>query len=65
MPIAEQCHLIVAQINRVFGLNDEDSEEFRALFREPDNEKILQELTDGKSPWSRKTKQEIKSFPIG
>ena len=43
-------------INRVFGLNDEDSEEFKALFREPYYEKILQELTDGKSPWLRMTK---------
>ena len=50
-------------INQVFGLNDEDSEEFKALYREPDYEKILQEFTDGKSPWSRTTKQEIMFFP--
>ena len=49
-------------INRVFGLNYEDNEEFRALYREPDYEKILQELTDGKSHWSRMTKKEIMSF---
>ena len=50
-------------INRVFGMNDEDNEEVRALYREPNYEKILQELTNGKSPWSRTTKKEIMFFP--
>ena len=40
----------------MFGLNDEDSEEFKALYREPNYEKILEELIDGSAPWSRHTK---------
>ena len=33
-------------INRLFRMNDDDSEEFKALYREPNYEKILEELTN-------------------
>ena len=39
--------------NRVFGLTDGDSEEFRALYREPNYDRILQELTDGSALLTR------------
>ena len=48
--------------NRLFGLNDEDSLEFRSLYREPDYEKILEELTNGSTPWTRNATQEVMSF---
>ena len=34
------------------------------MYRELDYEKIVKELTDGTSPWSRMTKQEVMSFPM-
>ena len=39
-------------INRVFGLTEVDSEEFKALYKEPNYELILQELDNGSSPWT-------------
>ena len=44
-------------INRVFGINDEDIEEFKALYREPDYEKILEEMSDESASLSTKTNQ--------
>ena len=40
-------------INRLFGLNDDDSQEVRAFYKELDYEKILEELTDGSAPWTK------------
>ena len=39
-------------INRLFGLNDDDCQEFKALCKELDYEKILEELTDGSASWT-------------
>ena len=46
-------------INRFFGLQDEDSEEYRALYRKPNYDRILKELTDGKLPWKRGASNEV------
>ena len=50
-------------INEVFRLTDGDSEEFKTLYREPDYDKILQEVTDGSALWTRNANQEVISFP--
>ena len=50
-------------INRFFGLNDDDSKEFKALYREPNYDNILEELTDGSAPWARNSTQEVMFFP--
>ena len=49
-------------INRMLGLNDDDSDEFKALYRELDYEKILEKLNDGSAPWLSNTNQEVMSF---
>ena len=50
-------------INRLFGLTDVDREEFKALYRELDYEKILEELIDGSASWTRNANQEVICFP--
>ena len=50
-------------INRVLRLMDTNSEHFRVLYREPNYELILEELTDGSAPWTRNENQEVMSFP--
>ena len=49
-------------INRVFGLTNADSKKFIALYREPNYELVLEELTDGSAPWTRNENQEVMSF---
>ena len=50
-------------INRVFGLTDADSEQFRALYWEPNYELNLEELINGSAPWTRNANQEVMSYP--
>ena len=50
-------------INKVFGLMKVDSEKFRALYKEPNYDLILQELTDGSKQWSINVNQEVMAFP--
>ena len=50
------------KINTLFGMTEVDSEEFRTLYREPNYEVILQDLTNGSTPWIRNANQEVMSF---
>ena len=50
-------------INRVFRLTEVDSKEFRALYRDPNYDLILQELTKESVQWSRNANQEVMAFP--
>ena len=49
-------------INILFGLNDDDSKEFKALYREPNYENILEDLVGGSVAWTRNANQEVMSF---
>ena len=42
---------------------DGDSDEFRALYREPDYDKILEALTNESAPWIRNATHEVMSIP--
>ena len=48
-------------INRVFGLMEVDSEEFKALYKEPNYELILQEMANESSPCSTNSNQKVMS----
>ena len=47
----------------MFGLTNIDNEQYKILYRVPNYELILEELTDGSAPWTRNENQEVMSFP--
>ena len=54
----------VVTINRVYGLKDDDSEAYRALFQSPDYDLFLWTLTKWMKPWKRNPQiVEVTIFP--
>ena len=47
-------------INRVFEL----SEEYKAIFKEPNYDRILKELKNDETDWKRGSSNEVIFFPI-
>ena len=53
-----------ATINKTYGLKDDDSETYRALFRSPDYDLFLRTLTKWTKPWKRNPQTgEVTIFP--
>ena len=49
-------------INTYFELEDEDSKEYQALYREPNYDLILKKLIKGRSEWKKNTSNQVQSL---